>query len=415
MPSTLTDRIDGLTTSVAVKAPCRVRTTANITLSGEQTIDGVVLSENGNGVPPDRVLVMNQTTQTQNGIYEVSTSAWSRARDFDGARDIVKGTLVYVYSGTLYPDTFWRVTTADVVEIGIDNIAFALANNALAGVSAFVQTLLDDPNAAAFLTTLGVSAFIQTMLDDASASVARATLAAQSSTAIANSKVLGSGAAGAGSAYSELTLGTNLSMSGNTLNASGGISIITPQIFTSSGTYTPTSGMKYCIIEVLGGGGAGGGSIGNNQGFGGAYGGYARKVVSAATIGASQTVTIGAGGTGVSGASGNAGGTTSVGSIISATGGSGGPVGNSTTPLLGGIGSSGDINIRGASTPQGIFGIVIGSTGASGPYGAGAIGGSSANGSSASNNSGAGGGGSYAATFTGGAGGSGIVIITEFI
>ena len=55
MPATYTDRRQGLTTAVAVKAPCRVATTANITLSGTQTVDGVALAVR------DRVLVKNQT------------------------------------------------------------------------------------------------------------------------------------------------------------------------------------------------------------------------------------------------------------------------------------------------------------------------------------------------------------------
>lgn len=41
MPATYTDARDGLTTSVAVKAPCKAMAGANIALVGEQTIDGV--------------------------------------------------------------------------------------------------------------------------------------------------------------------------------------------------------------------------------------------------------------------------------------------------------------------------------------------------------------------------------------
>ena len=58
MSSTQTDRIDGLSTSVAMKAPVVVATTANITLSGLQTIDGVSV------VTGDRVLVKDQTTSS---------------------------------------------------------------------------------------------------------------------------------------------------------------------------------------------------------------------------------------------------------------------------------------------------------------------------------------------------------------
>ncbi len=60
--------------------------------------------------------------------------------------------------------------------------------------------------------------------------------------ASANSKLLGSGAAGSGSPYSELTLGTNLTMSGTTLNASGGSGTVTTTGSPSSGNLTQFSG-----------------------------------------------------------------------------------------------------------------------------------------------------------------------------
>ncbi len=106
------------------------------------------------------------------------------------------------------------------------------------------------------------------------------------------------------------------------------IKSITSQVFTASGTYTPTAGMQYCIVEMMGGGGGGGGAQGGGGGTaaaggGGGAGGYILSLITKATIGASQVVTIGAGGAG--GAAGNnngsSGGDTSLGSIISATGG----------------------------------------------------------------------------------------------
>src|SRR5579862_6740598 len=103
------------------------------------------------------------------------------------------------------------------------------------------------------------------------------------------------------------------------------------QVFVSTGTYTPTTGMTYCDIEVVGGGDACGGSTTTGGGqasaaAGGGGGGYTRKIFTGAQIGASQTVKIGAGGTpGIAGGgTGGTGGTTSVGALISATGGVGG-------------------------------------------------------------------------------------------
>jgi hypothetical protein len=75
------------------KQPVLLATTANITLSGEQTIDGVLTSE-------DRVLVKNQTDTAENGIYVSSSGAWERATDFDASPDFVTGTAVYITSGS---------------------------------------------------------------------------------------------------------------------------------------------------------------------------------------------------------------------------------------------------------------------------------------------------------------------------
>src|SRR3990167_6082399 len=119
MTSTSIDRIDGLNAALAIKAPVRVATTANITLSGEQTIDGIAVVEN------NRVLVKNQTNTTANGLYTCETGAWTRAKDFDGARDAIAGTLIYVRSGTVNAGSYWRLTTtSDPVVFGTDNITF---------------------------------------------------------------------------------------------------------------------------------------------------------------------------------------------------------------------------------------------------------------------------------------------------
>lgn len=121
MPALYTDRLDGISTSTAVKPPCRVATTANITLSGLQTIDGVTVAAN------DRVLVKDQTDATENGIWRAQSGAWTRALDFNGTRDVVGGTQVSVNSGAVNENSYWRVDGNGVVEVGTDNIAFAPA------------------------------------------------------------------------------------------------------------------------------------------------------------------------------------------------------------------------------------------------------------------------------------------------
>jgi hypothetical protein len=124
LPATYDSRIGGLTTSVAIKGPVRVATTANITLSGEQTIDSVAV------VAGDRVLVKNQTDNTQNGIYVANSSTWERAKDFDGARDAVTGTQVWINAGTINGENFYRLTTANPVDIGTSAITFTISPGA---------------------------------------------------------------------------------------------------------------------------------------------------------------------------------------------------------------------------------------------------------------------------------------------
>lgn len=121
MASPNTQRRFGLVGNVAIKAPCLVATTANITLSGEQTIDGVAC------VSGDRVLVKDQTNAVNNGIYVVDTGAWTRDYDFNGPYDVVTGTIIVITSGTSNSNTSWRVSTTGIITIGTTSISFASA------------------------------------------------------------------------------------------------------------------------------------------------------------------------------------------------------------------------------------------------------------------------------------------------
>lgn len=145
------DRIQGLSGQQAIKTPCRLATTANITLSGEQTIDGVAAVEG------DRVLVKDQTTTTQNGVYDVSTGSWTRSLDFDGPNDIADGTMVLVNSGSTYADKVFKLNATEPITIDTTALTFTVATT-FTDISAFGATLLDDPNAAAARTTLGAAA-----------------------------------------------------------------------------------------------------------------------------------------------------------------------------------------------------------------------------------------------------------------
>lgn len=118
MTSPSTDRRYGVNPGLGIKAPCRVATTANITLNGTQTIDGIAV------VADDRVLVKNQTDASENGVYVCDTGDWSRDVDFNGNRDVVKGTIITVNTGTINTNTLWRITTANPIVIGTSDIDF---------------------------------------------------------------------------------------------------------------------------------------------------------------------------------------------------------------------------------------------------------------------------------------------------
>lgn len=111
-------RVDSFVGGLAIKAPVKVATAANITLSGEQTVNTVALLEG------DRCLVKDQTAPAENGIYTVEQSSWARAGDFDGKRDVVKGTLCIVElpSGEF---EIYQVTSATPT-IGTDAITIEL-------------------------------------------------------------------------------------------------------------------------------------------------------------------------------------------------------------------------------------------------------------------------------------------------
>lgn len=112
------DRLLGARTTFGVKKPVAAATTANITLSGAQTIDGVSV------VADDRVLVKDQNTTADNGIYIAASGEWTRAVDFDGITDWCKGTLVVAAAGTINAGKIFRVTSADPADVGTSAITF---------------------------------------------------------------------------------------------------------------------------------------------------------------------------------------------------------------------------------------------------------------------------------------------------
>jgi len=111
--------VDAARTGLDVKASVRVATTANITLSGTQTIDGVSL------IAGDRVLVKNQSTASENGIYDVAESTWARSADANTSAEVTSGMFTFVTAGTANDNSGWVLTTNDPITLDTTNLTFA--------------------------------------------------------------------------------------------------------------------------------------------------------------------------------------------------------------------------------------------------------------------------------------------------
>ena len=111
--------VDAMATGLDLKASVKAASTGNLTLSGTQTVDGVSL------VVGDRVLVKNQSTASQNGIYVVASGAWTRATDADSAIEVTAGMFVFVEQGTVNADSGWVLTTDGAITLGTTALTFS--------------------------------------------------------------------------------------------------------------------------------------------------------------------------------------------------------------------------------------------------------------------------------------------------
>ena len=111
--------VDAARSGLDVKGSVRAATTANITLSGAQTIDGVSV------IAGDRVLVKDQSTASTNGIYVAAASTWSRATDADVDAEVHAGMFAFVEEGTANADSGWVLTTNNPITVGSTALAFA--------------------------------------------------------------------------------------------------------------------------------------------------------------------------------------------------------------------------------------------------------------------------------------------------
>jgi hypothetical protein len=122
-PSASTDAatknyVDSVAQGLDVKASVVAATTANITLSAPQTIDGISV------IAGDRVLVKNQTTASANGIYVVAAGSWTRATDADSWTELISA-FVFVERGTINADTGYVCTVDPGGTLNSTNVTFA--------------------------------------------------------------------------------------------------------------------------------------------------------------------------------------------------------------------------------------------------------------------------------------------------
>jgi hypothetical protein len=205
------------------------------------------------------------------------------------------------------------------------------------------------------------------------------------------------------------------------------------QVFTSSGTYSPTLGTKRVVVEVQGGGGSGGscaatGATTGSAASGGGSGAYAKAQFTASFAGVS--VTVGSGGSAPSAGAndGNPGGASSFGALVIAGGGGNGRAGHAFTPpvtvgaaapagMPTGANIVGGTGVRGGSSYMLSIGSLHGGFGAPSHFGGGGEpGGNAAGGAALTPGSGGGGASSIASgpARAGGAGANGVVIIHEY-
>ena len=247
--------VDSVAQGLDAKASCVVATTANITLSGEQTIDGVTTSSS-------RVLVKNQGTSSQNGIYVSSSGAWTRALDMDIWAE-VPNAFTFIETGSTLADTGWVCTANQGGTIGVTAMPwtqFSGAGTYTAGTGlTLTGTQFSITNTAVTAAAYGSASSVATFTVNAQGQL---TLAASTSIAIAASQVTsGTLAIAQGGTNSSATptnggvgYGTGTAHAYSAAGTSG-------QVLTSAGAASPTwtsqSGLSVGTATNLAGGAAG--------------------------------------------------------------------------------------------------------------------------------------------------------------
>lgn len=265
--------VDAVKTGLDIKDSVRLASTANITITysatggtsargqitaAPNTLDGVNLAAN------DRILLKDQSTGAQNGIYVVSTlgtgsnGVWDRATDFDEDTEVTAGAFVFVEEGT-QADNGYVLTTNNPITIGgASGTALAWAQFSGAGQITAGAALTKTGN------TLDVAVDNSTIEVNADAlRVKDAGITFAKIQNITDARLLGRSAGSAGSAQ-EITIGSGLLLSGGTLSSTaGGGSVTSVSVVTANGfagtvataNSTPAITLTTTITGVLKGNG----------------------------------------------------------------------------------------------------------------------------------------------------------------
>jgi len=238
--------VDAYIQGLSFKQPAQVATTANITLSGLQTIDGYTT------LVGDRVLVKNQSTQVNNGIYIASASAWVRSSDANTYAELVAAFL-FVENGTSQSGSAWVSTIPQNGTLGTTPITFTqFSNNATytAGTGLTLSSYQFSITPVGTAGTYGSASSVPVFVTNASgqiSSVTNTTISiapSQINATIPNSGLTNSTISGVslGSNLANLTAGTNITFSsGTTYNGSSAITINASSTMVYPGAGIPNS------------------------------------------------------------------------------------------------------------------------------------------------------------------------------
>ena len=340
--------VDSVAEGLNVKAAVIAATTANITLSGAQTIDGIAI------VAGNRVLVKDQTAPAENGIYVASAGAWSRATDMDVWAEF-PGAFTFVTTGSDYADTGWVCTSDAGGTLGTTAVTwsqFSGAGQYTAGEGLDLTGVVFSVNVDEVTTTITgdavvVKASAQFVTPDIGA--ATGTSLSATGTVTADDTITGGNIATGGTVSSTGTATVGNVATGGTISSTGTATagnLVTGGTLSVTGTATvgnvDTAGTISATSSITGGSVATGGTV---SATGTITGG---NIATGGTVSSTGTATLGnvaTGGT-VSATGTITGGNVATGGTVSATG----TITSDVTITGGNIATSGTVSSTGTAT-----------------------------------------------------------------